>query len=223
MAKPADGTLPPPDAKPRALPAIKMDTLTIKKYHRQGSEVEKRINALKVISKTEKLPKGNTSTWNGSIKTDKEFFEFFINDVPLTELLNEFYNQKGSVLDNWIGVLGWTTNFPAEIIKLKQLLGKNVTDNEIRKVFPTSFTENEFEYYLEKYRNELSNPEIIIYCCAECGDYECGGIKISLHKTDTSVIWTFSENDKTLEFEFDKYLYFDILQRRIKHLEDKIR
>ena len=116
-----------------------------------------------------------------------------------------------------------TTNLTAEIIKLKQLLGKIVSDNEIRKVFPASWTDNEFEHYLEKYRDELSNPEIIIYCCAECGDYACGGITISLDKTNSSIIWTISEEDKKLQFEFDKFLYFDILQKRIKHLEDKAR
>lgn len=197
-----------------------MDTLSIKTYHRQGSVADKEINSVKRITKSVKLPKGNTTITNeGAIKTDSDFMEFFINDVPLTEILNKFYNQKGSVLDNWIGVLGSSTNLPAEIIKIKQLLKKNVSDQEIRKVFPSSWTDNKFEYYLEKYRDELSNPEIIIYCCAECGDYGCGGITASINKTANSVTWTITENDKTLNFEFDKYLYFDTLQKRIKRLE----
>jgi hypothetical protein len=201
-----------------------MDTLSIKKYHRQGYIVDNEFNSLKRIKKADKLPKGNTTfSKKGLIKADRDFLEFFINDVPLTELLNEFYKQKGSVLDNWIGVLGWTANFPAEIIKLKQLLGKNVTDHDIRKVYPASWTDNDFEYYLEKYRDELSNPEIIIYCCAECGDYDCGGITVSIQKTDNSVVWTIVENDKTLNFEFDKYLYFDTFQNRIKYLENNTR
>jgi hypothetical protein len=207
-------------ASPERCLQLKMDTFSIKKYHRHGSVVDKEINSVKRITNSDKLPKGNSTLTNKcSIKTYREFLEFFINDVPLTELLNKFYNQKGSVLDNWIGVLGWTTNSQAEIIKLKQLLGKNINDNDIRKVFPASWTDNEFESNLEKYRDELSNPEIIIYCCAECGDYDCGGITVSINKTDSSVIWTIAEKDKTLSFEFDKYLYFDTLQKRIKHLE----
>ena len=197
-----------------------MDTLTIKKYHRHASLVDKKINSLKRLSKADNLPKGNTSlTKSGSIKTDGEFLEFYINDTPLTELLNSFYNQKGSILDNWVGVLGWTTNLPAEIIKIKQLLGKNISDKEIRQVFPASWTDIEFKYYLDKYRDELANPEIIIYCCAECGDYDCGGIAVSIDKTDNSVIWKIIDKEKMLSFQFDKYQYFDILNNRLNYLQ----
>ena len=112
-----------------------MDTLSIKKYHRHALVVDKKINSLKRLSKADNLPKGNTSlTKSGSIKTDREFLEFYINDTPLTELLNSFYNQKGSILDNWVGVLAWITNLPAEMIKIKQLLGKNISDKKIRQV-----------------------------------------------------------------------------------------
>ena len=197
-----------------------MDTLSIKKYHRHALVVDKKINSLKRLSKADNLPKGNTSlTKSGSIKTDREFLEFYINDTPLTELLNSFYNQKGSILDNWVGVLGWTTNLPAEMIKIKQLLGKNISDKEIRQVFPASWTDTEFEYYLDKYRDELANPEIIIYCCAECGDYDCGGIAVSIDKTDNSVIWKIIDKEKMLSFQFDKYQYLDILNNRLNHLQ----
>ena len=197
-----------------------MDTLTIKKYHRHASLVDKKINSLKRLSKADNLPIGNISlTKSGSIKTDIEFLEFYINDTLLTELLNSFYNQKGSILDNWVGVLGWTTNLPAEIIKIKQLLGKNISDKEIRQVFPASWTDIEFKYYLDKYRDELANPEIIIYCCAECGDYDCGGIAVSIDKTDNSVIWKIIDKEKMLSFQFDKYQYFDILNNRLNHLQ----
>jgi hypothetical protein len=37
---------------------------------------------------------------------DREFLEFFVNDKPLSELLDKFYGIKGSILDNWIGILG---------------------------------------------------------------------------------------------------------------------
>ena len=197
-----------------------MDTLSIKKYHRHALVVDKKINSLKRLSKADNLPIGNISlTKSGSIKTDIEFLEFYINDTLLTELLNSFYNQKGSILDNWVGVLGWTTNLPAEIIKIKQLLGKNISDKEIRQVFPASWTDIEFKYYLDKYRDELANPEIIIYCCAECGDYDCGGIAVSIDKTDNSVIWKIIDKEKMLSFQFDKYQYFDILNNRLNYLQ----
>ena len=197
-----------------------MDILSLKKYHREGFVVDKNISSLKRLSKVDNLPEGNRSLIKScSVKSDREFFEFYINDRPLTELLNSFYNEKGTILDKWVGVLGSTTKLPAEIIKIKQLLGKNISDKEIRNVFPASWTDTEFEYYLNKYREELSNPEIIIYCCAECGDYDCGGISVSIYKTDISVVWKIFENEKILSFEFEKYQYFETLNKRLETLK----
>jgi hypothetical protein len=201
------------------LPAIKMDTLRLQKYNRQGSMVDNEINMLdKDLSSKKKLSGNVTLTQKGDIKTDKEFLEYFINDKPLSELLDQFYNSKTCILDNWIGALGSSINPKTDIIKVKQLLGKHVTDKEIRQVYPSSWTDKEFKLYLDKNREELENPEILIYCCAECGDYDCGGIAVTIDKTDTSVIWTIHDGNKTLKFEFDKHLYFDVFNRYLRQL-----
>ena len=46
-------------------------------------QVDKKINSLKTLSKVDNLPKGNTSlTKSGTVKTDRDFLEFYINDTP---------------------------------------------------------------------------------------------------------------------------------------------
>jgi hypothetical protein len=196
-----------------------MDTLSLKKYSRPGSLVDKKVKTLKEVSRGRALRKGNSSlTEKGLAKSEKEFLEFYINDKPLSELLTTFHEMKGNILDNWIGVLGSFPNRQAEIIKLKQLLMKSISDKEIREVFPADWSESEFQYYLERYHKEISDPNVIIYCCAECGDYDCGGIFTKIEKTDTSFKWTFTEKEKRLSFEFNKYQYFDLFNKYLGQL-----
>lgn len=155
------------------------------------------------------------------VKSGKGFLEFFINCSPLSELLDKFYRMNGSILDNWIGTLGAFENRRAEVIKVKQLLGKTISDEEIRRTYPSEWNDKDFQWYLERVRDELSNPEIIIYCCAECGGYDCGGIKAKIEKTENAFVWTFTEEEKQLMFSFDKYQYFDLFDKYLKQLEKK--
>ena len=197
-----------------------MDYLSLKKYTRPRSIVDRNINSLRKLTKSKKLPTGNSKlTSDGLVKTETSFLEFYINDEPLSKLLDKFYGTDGSILDNWIGVLGWTVNKKTDIVKVKQLLGKNISDKDIKEMFPAEWTDNEFQNNLENVREELSDPNIIIYCCAECGHYQCGGITVRIKKTDDAFVWTLRNEDKRLTFRFDKYQYFDLFDQYIRKLE----
>jgi hypothetical protein len=199
-----------------------MDTISLEKYRRPGSPVDRNTTSLQSLSPSKKLPAGNsTLTDNGLMKSEREFLEFYINGQPLSEQLNSFYRIEGNILENWIGVLGWFVNAKTDIIKAKQLLGKKISDKEIRAAYPPAWSDSEFQPYQEKHQEELSDPEIIIYCCAECGDYDCGGIRIELDKTEHAFIWTITEKNKQLKFEFDKYQYFDLFDKYIRQLKNK--
>jgi len=199
-----------------------MDILTLKRYHRQSSVADKNINSLQKLQKSKKLPAGNTSLTNkGLVRFEREFLEFFINDQPLSEMLDKFYPGKEHLLDNWIGILGSFENHRAEIMRVKQLLKKNISDVEIRKAYPAEWSDSEFQWYLEKEREILLDPDVIIYCCAECGDYDCGGIRVKIDKSDDAFIWTFTEGGKRLTFAFDKYQYFELFDKYIRQLEKK--
>lgn len=171
---------------------------------------DKEVTTLDNLTNNKKgFQNNNSLNKKGIYKYKKEFIEFFINDKPLSELLDNFYNMKTSILDNWTGVLG--TNQKKDVVKIKQLLNKEVTDKDIRQIYPASWSDDEFKWYLEKYREELVNPEILIYCCSECGDTDCGGISVKIQRKISSVIWIIQDDKKELYFEFDKYSYFDEL------------
>jgi hypothetical protein len=74
---------------------------------------------------------------------------------------------------------------------------------------------------LNKYHDELSMPEVIIYGCAECGDYDCGGIRITIDRPDESVAWKILDENKSLVFEFNKYQYFDTFNGHLKYLQQR--
>ena len=196
-----------------------MDKLSLKKYHRQAATVDNDPKQLKKKSKPKALVNHSSLPDKGLSKTSNDFLEFFVNDNPLSELLDKFYGSRKSILENSIGVLGLPQNEKAETIKIKQLLGKSVSEKEIRQLYPASWTDNELEWYLDKYNGELSNPEILIYCCAQCGDYDCGGVTVTIDKTQDLVIWTIKEDGKFIQFRFDKYQYFDILGSRLNKLQ----
>lgn len=197
-----------------------MDTLSLRKYYSKASKVDTNTVSLKQLAKSKKLLTGKTTLSNDEhSESERVFLEFFINEKPLSELLDNFFESKGSILDNWIGVLGSSVGKKFEILKVKQLIGKHVSDKEIRQVYPSEWSDEEFQWYLEKLRQELDDPEVIIYCCAECGDYDCGGIKTKIDKTKNSFIWTITEVEKKLLFEFDKYQYFDLFDKYLRHLE----
>lgn len=194
-----------------------MDILKLQKYRRQvytgNWNTQKKEKALK----RKAFSNHSMSTDDGLAKIDREFLEYFINDTPLSELLDKFYNSKTSILDNWIGALG-SANTKADVIKVNRLLGKPVTEKEIRKLYPPGWSDSEFQRYLEKETEELKSPEILVYICAHCGDYDCNGIALTIERTDTSTIWIIKNGDSRLSFEFDKHLYFEAFNKYLKQI-----
>ncbi len=184
-----------------------MDIIRIKKYRWHGPVIDRKVNSLR------------KAAVKGIVKTEPEFLEYFVNEVPLSEQLNKFYNSEKGILHNWIGALGFPDQ--VNIVKVKQLLGKTVTDKDIRNLYPApDWTDDEFEWYLEKQREELEVPEILVYCCAACGDYDCGGIAVTIDRKEASIIWKFNQNGNTLSFEFDKHSYYNVFKKYLQKISD---
>ena len=144
--------------------------------------------------------------------------EFFINDTPLSKLLDDFYQSKETILDNWIGVLGTTLYPKLDLIKVKHFLGKTVTDKEISQALLPPFPKDQREYQMHLIREELEDPEILIYCCAECGSRDCGGIAVTIHRLEDSVIWLIRKDMRELRFTFNKHQYYTVFENYMEKL-----
>lgn len=140
---------------------------------------------------------------------DRKFYEFYINDKPLSSLITEFCNLDKSLLENWVGVLGSFQNRQSELNKIKRLLLKQISEQEILDIFPKGLDKYYLDHGIEDYKKELADQEIIIYGCAECGDYGCGGYAIKIDKQEELIIWTFNDEGNILQFHFDKHQYFN--------------
>jgi hypothetical protein len=65
----------------------------------------------------------------------------------------------------------------------------------------------------------LRLPEILVYCCAECADYKCGGYAIQLEQGPDTIGWKLKSGDKKLQFTFSKKEYISELNGYITELE----
>lgn len=186
-----------------------MDIIELRKYHRAGGLAGEQSARPENLSNKIKSTLGNvTLTKDGLSKRPTEFYEFFINGKPLSEILTAFCRLGDSLLDNWVGMLGSFPNKQSELNTIKRLLLKKITEQEIRDAFPKDLDKHDLENGIERYKEELADEEIIIYGCAECGDYDCGGFKIRVSKEENSIVWTYNNEGKILQFHFDKHQYF---------------
>lgn len=142
-----------------------------------------------------------------------DYVEFYINGEPLSDLINEQTEPSSPVFSKYTSVLGTMelTNF--DRLKIRQLQGQRVTKADLEELFPASHFDQKPIF------DELKLPEILIYCCAECADYKCGGYFIKLQEEPEKVRWTITTDAKKLQFTFDKKAYRDELNTYLNELE----
>ena len=201
-----------------------MDTIELKKYQRTGGLVDEQTTRPKDLLNKIKITFGNaTLTKEGFSKRQTEFYEFFINDKPLSDILTTFCSLDNSLLNNWVGVLGSFSNKQSQLNTIKRLLSKQISEQEIREVFPKDLDKHYLDNGIESYKAELADEEIIIYGCAECGDYGCGGFKIKVDKEEDTVVWTYNGEGKILQFHFNKHQYFNTFDTYRQTIENNYR
>jgi|GEM_PF-2488376 len=199
-----------------------MDTIKLIKYplttgleSGQTARPKDFLNKIKTICGNPRLTKADLN------KRRTEFYEFFINDKPLSEILTAFCNLDNSILDNWVGVLSSLSNKQYELNTISRLLLQQITEQEFLNVFPKDLEKYYLDSAIESYKEELADEEILIYCCAECGDYDCGGFKIKVEKEENTFVWTYNDEGKILQFHFDKQQYFNTFDTYRQTLKNK--
>lgn len=181
-----------------------MDILTLKRYFIEQPTISK--NAHK-----------------GEALASRSFIEFYINDQPLSSLLDKYYaSNHFNTLKNNIGVFGSFSNTPLEIVKVKQLTGRKfdaVDFEELKKGLACKFNEEITLDLIDRVKDELSEPDILIYCCAQCGDYLCGGVWVKIQFDEHNVKWTFGGEDNSHDFVFDKFMYLATLKSYLNKIK----
>ena len=137
-----------------------------------------------------------------------EYVEFFVNGTPLSDQINEIIKPKNPVLSNYTSVLGTMelTNF--DRLKIQQLLSKKVGPKKLEELFPA-----------EHFDQKVIADKVLIYCCAECGDYKCGGFFVKISETPDTISWSLNHSGKNMEFTFNRSEYQAELNGYLSELE----
>jgi hypothetical protein len=144
-----------------------------------------------------------------------EYVEFIVNNEPLSDLLNRHFDYKPPVLAKFTSTLGTMELASSDQLKVSQLLGQAITEKELEKFFPAKHFDQ------KPILEELAQDKVLIYCCAECGDYKCSGIFAKITKGPNSYTWLFEDKGKQLKFEFEKDAYEQVLRDYIESLEEQ--
>lgn len=129
----------------------------------------------------------------------KGYYEYLINGVPLSVLIDDSLGYTNFVANNFIGSI-WKTGKPFDDINRNIFLGQCFLK------FPLTDYADYESYFL--------NSEIPIYTCP-CGEINCKGIivkKKTLH--DYNIIeWSFEENKSITSVYFDAKQYTEAINR----------
>lgn len=142
-----------------------------------------------------------------------DYVEFYINGNALSEIINQNCQPKNPLLQNFTSTLGTMELSNFDRLKVKQLLGENIDQTTIEKLFPSK------QFDQKPIFDELALPEVLIYCCAECADYKCGGVFAKINKQANQITWEISFNQKKLDFSFDKSEYENEFKEYLTELD----
>lgn len=146
------------------------------------------------------------------------FVEFYIDGRPLHDWLDEFYNNRSPLLNQWVGELkALPNNHLFEQLKIKHLLLDNITEDSIwtylQDTFGATFSKNNFLYQFEVLKTVFDSNDYVFYACQECLDYNCGSYSGRVRLIDNCFYWHFEEEGKpNLEFKFDHAAYRKVLK-----------
>ncbi|WP_299678730.1 hypothetical protein [uncultured Dokdonia sp.] len=163
---------------------------------------------------------------------ERFFYEIFIDQQPLSSLLDVHYENTTPLLFNWIGLLKSNSDTAFHTLLIKSLLKLPIADEEFLVLFEKGEKEVEDIPFTSVY--DLKQNFIKLYTCPYCDHVEpldCGGYHVKVFKKEHSYVWQFDNKGKnilsdpafrnTLEktpltFEFDKNIYEKVFFKFLK-------
>lgn len=154
---------------------------------------------------------------SGGSKKIRNFEEYYIDGLPLSKRLDDFYKDEQPITKNWVGELGVGLDSLYETFVAKQFLKEQIEEDDIwnyfKKISTKPFVKSNFEYQFEVLKEAFSSDETIFYACQECLDYGCGAITGRIEAKATSFVWLFRNEGKELRFEFDSTEYQQLFKQ----------
>lgn len=186
-----------------------MNTISLKYFISELGSLEdfSTLKAVREIYKDTKSYEDETITLdiNGNtIKKYRNFYEIFIDNKPLSFILDEYFENTTPIIYNWVGQLGAFSK-KIDLILIKLLLKKeiekidviNLFNRENKKLTPSTIKEIELESgcYIEEDFKNFKNEEIHIYA-SYYGELYHGGYFVTIKKETGYYEWIFTTKHK---------------------------
>lgn len=146
------------------------------------------------------------------------FFEFYVNDVPLSQILDKFFNNSETLLNNQNGQIGYYKNsFNFDKLVINSFLKKPITSKDL-SVFSKEGKEEWFLDFVDE-QNKAINEDAFFrfYICSVCGDGYCHLTLGKVIKNEKTFSWIFENfKEETLKFEFDSDSYIKVFNDYLK-------
>lgn len=158
------------------------------------------------------------------------FYEFYVNDVPLSKTLDEFYNNSETMLNTQNSQIGYLNTQNSQIgytqksyaidkLVINSFLNKPITDDDLKPFSSKQKNEEWFVDLIDEINKTVHGNDFFrFYICSVCGDPYCHMTIGKIIRSEKSFLWIFEnfKNEKTLEFEFDSNEYIKVFNDYLK-------
>jgi len=197
--------------------------LSLKKVNNIARQIERRQNdIIDVIDNKDGSKFLKLKSNDGNCKI-RDFYEFYINDQSLINIVSKNYweidaDENVGFFNTHVGCLGSFGKF-WDGINVSILTKKEFSKDQIEsleKMFCSDYRVSELSISDKSHKEQLVEDitnGFLLYCCQDCGDFDCGGITFEIKRVGDNMIWT--DNSKIeIQFNFDEYK--EVLENYLK-------
>ncbi|CAL2102226.1 conserved protein of unknown function [Tenacibaculum sp. 190130A14a] len=133
-------------------------------------------------------------------KVYQSFYEIYVNDKPLSFILDQYFENKTPIIYNWVGMIGAFSK-KLDLITIKLLLKQEIKKNDVIALY-TKHNETcdniieQYSYEINQCLEAFKNENIHIYGCPQCGELEHGGYFVKIKKKKGYFQWEFEKESR---------------------------